>query len=266
MRSDDALANERGSTFISGNAIELVRDGQADGVKHVVGRIFDRHSTDADVFDEEVLPMLDRVVAGKNVSVLVVGQHRSGRGQLFGEVAPRAVQGLLQLLAKQQHSLSEVARRAKLQAETGFGGEALSWKLSVRYAGAVVGSAAMSDLLGSGSGELAVVHESSVAGGVSLEAPGLTETPIAAQADFVNQFRLGRARLAQHRQPSPSSVLLRELQQQGGATGDGGDATVSRLLLADVEVGSLGDGLGAPLTKTRTPSYYGHGVLVSASL
>ena len=202
MRGDDALANERGSTFISGNAIELVRDGQADGVKHVVGRIFDRHSTDADVFEEEVAPLLERVVAGKNVSVLVVGQHRSGRGTLFGEVAPRAVQGLLQLLAKQQHSLSEVARRAKLQAETGYGGEARSWKLSVRYAGAVVGTAQMSDLLGSGSTELGVVHDPGAAGGVGLEAPGLTETQIAAQGDFVNQFRLGRARLAQHRQSS----------------------------------------------------------------
>ena len=188
-RADESMDNERGSTFISGNAMELVRDGQADGTKHIVGRIFDRHSTDADVFEEEVLPLLDRVVAGKNVSVLVVGQHRSGRGQLFGEVAPRAVQGLLQLLAKQQHSLSEVARRAKLQAETGYGGEAKSWKLSVRYAGAVVGAAQMSDLLGSGSAELRIVRDAEAVGGVQL--PGLTSQALAMPSAFHELLRKG---------------------------------------------------------------------------
>ena len=58
-RSGDGRgAHEAGSVFIAGSAIELVAAGESEGPKHTLSRVFDAHSSDRDVYDAELAPLL----------------------------------------------------------------------------------------------------------------------------------------------------------------------------------------------------------------
>ena len=108
-------------------------------------------------------------------------------------------------------------------------------------------------------------------GGVQLA--GLRSHPISQGADFVKVFRGARARLMQqHKPPAPSSVLWLELVQRSLRSGTADDELVSQLVLADIEVANLGDGLAASLrnllstTPARTPPHIGASLLLGDAL
>ena len=86
--SADSQKLDNGSIFITGNRMELVPSGKQDGETHTFSRIFDVHASDKDVYESEVLPLVGGLVAGENVSLVTMGHHRGGHGQLLGVVAP----------------------------------------------------------------------------------------------------------------------------------------------------------------------------------
>tara|TARA_B100000795_G_scaffold158500_1_gene119129 strand:- start:132 stop:500 length:369 start_codon:yes stop_codon:yes gene_type:complete len=86
--SADSQKLDNGSIFITGNRMELVPSGKQDGETHTFSRIFDVHASDKDVYESEVLPLIGGLVAGENVSLVTMGHHRGGHGQLLGVVAP----------------------------------------------------------------------------------------------------------------------------------------------------------------------------------
>jgi hypothetical protein len=242
--SADSQKLDNGSIFIAGNAMELVPSGKSDGEKHTFSRIFDVHASDKDVYESEVLPLLGSFVAGENVSLVTMGHHRGGHGQLFGVIAPLCVDAIFDQMQQRQASI-------------GGDGTSLTFTLSVKYASVILGSDHMSDLLGtaapvetrsrlgpgrlssrpapallrpilfawawvrsnaagprfipphhagSGSSELRIVRDAEALGGVQL--PGLTSSELTQASGFHELFRTGRTRLAtQHKPPAPSSVL-----------------------------------------------------------
>ena len=255
--SADSQKLDNGSIFIAGNAMELVPSGKSDGEKHTFSRIFDVHASDKDVYESEVLPMLGSFVDGRNVSIVTMGNHRGAHGQLFGVLAPLCVDAIFDLMQQRQAAL-------------GGDNTNLNFTLSVRYASVILGSDHMSDLLGSGSTELRVVRDAEAIGGVQL--PGMTVKTVAQPSGFGELLRTGRTRLAQqHKPPAPSNVLLLELQQtlrNEGRRDAPPEVIVSQLMLADIEVGVLGDGLSNALRQalqappTQPPAHSGAGLLL----
>ena len=223
-RRDDL---DRETMFISGNAMELVPVGQKDGERHTLTRIYDVHASDGEVCEEEVGTQLLRpLIAGENATLLVFGHHRAGHTNLHAELAHAAVAGLLTLL--------EAPAEGTISHE---------WKLSARYARAILGSDRMCDLFGGGERELRVLRDAEALGGVVLEPPGLAEKPITSLSAFDDLFRFATKRLAAHKPPPPSSLLTLELTQSlrraDGSTRD----LASLLTIGNIEVGVLGDAL-----------------------
>ena len=144
--SADSQKLDNGSIFIAGNAMELVPSGKSDGEKHTFSRIFDVHASDKDVYESEVLPLIGGLVAGENVSLVTMGHHRGGHGQLLGVVAPLCIDAIFDQMQQRQASI-------------GGDGTNLAFQLSVRYASIILGSDHMGDLLGSGSAELRIVRD-----------------------------------------------------------------------------------------------------------
>jgi hypothetical protein len=160
------------------------------------------------------------------------------------------------------------------QASIGGDGTNLVCEISVRYASVILGSDHMGDLLGSGSTELRIVRDAEAVGGVQL--PGLTAQTLAMPSAFHELLRKGRTRLAQqHKPPQPSSVIIVELQQTlrtEGRRQAPPEVIISQMLLADVEVGVLGDGLSNALRQalqappTQPPAHAGAALLLRESV
>ena len=238
------VARVTGSTdgvYITGNALELVRPGQADGERCRFSRIFEPFSTDREVCETEVLRLTDNLCAGANAAVIVAGHHRGGHAALVDVATPLLVDRLFDIMQQRQ-------------AVAGGQGAQVSFQLTLRAACAVIGSAErVADLLSPGSSELRIVRDAEATGGVRLSE--LRSHPVAQSADFVKLFRGARSRLAQqHKPPAPSSIFWLELSQTSRRTGLADDELVSQLVVADVEVANLGDGIAAALrTIVSTP-------------
>ena len=82
MRCVARMVGQSDNLFIAGNALELVVEGSQQGEKHTFSRIFDMHASDKEVYDMEVEPLLKGLVAGENVSIIVMGHHKSGHAEL----------------------------------------------------------------------------------------------------------------------------------------------------------------------------------------
>ena len=237
--------------YIAGDSLELVRPGQSDGEKFKFSRIFEPYATDKEVIEEELLqPRVDvtgrrhealaeKLAAGENVTIVVTGHHRSGHMALAELAATKLVDEVFDLMVKKKGAA---------------GGKLLDhdMELNARSACAVIGSAdRMTDLLKPGSTELRIVRDSSQIGGVHLSE--LRSQPIRQRDDFVKLFRGARSRLTQqHKPPAPSSVLWLELKQTLRRPAQPGqeavsEEVISQLIVADIEVANLGDGLAAAL-------------------
>ena len=178
--------------------------------------------------------MVDSLVAGNNVHVIAMGHHRGGHTALVNAIAPQLIDSIFDHMQQRQ-------------AVAGGQDTRLSFQLTARMACAVIGSPdRMTDLLSPGSSELRIVRDADATAGVQLA--GLRNHPIAQSADFMKVFKGARTRLAQqHKPPAPSSLLWLELVQTSQRAGAADDELVSQLVLADIEVANLGDGLAAAL-------------------
>ena len=228
------------SLFIAGNALELVPAGKTEGERHSYSRIFDEYASDKDVYETEVLPLLEALTNGENAGVVVMGYHRSGHSELVNKLVPLMVDRIFELMQQRQ-------------AVAGGRGGQLMYQLYASVASVVIGSTdKMSDMLAQGSSELRVVRDAEAPSGVQL--PGVRKQQVPSGPEFAKTFSAARVRLQQqHRPPAPSSVLILELVQSvhrgGGAAGSGEavEEMVSQLVLTDIEVGSLGDPLASGL-------------------
>lgn len=245
VRNAEALADT--SIFISGNALELVPAGQTDGERHSFSRIYDDHASDKDIYEAEMLPLLEGLVGGSNASVVIMGHHRGGHTALVNTLVPLIVDVIFDLMQQRQ-------------AVAGGQGGRLTYQLHASAAAVVIGSTdKMADMLAPGSSELRVVRDADAPNGVQL--PGIRRQQVTAGAEFAKAFSTARKRQEQqHRPPAPSTALFLELTQsvqRGGPAGAASGPTeelVSQLILTDVEVGSLGDPLSAGVrTVLSTP-------------
>ena len=181
--SADSQKLDNGSVFIAGNAMELVPSGKSDGEKHTFSRIFDVHASDKDVYESEVLPLIGGLVAGENVSLVTMGHHRGGHGQLLGVVAPLCIDAIFNCYTRTHCTLvltltptitrcvdAIFDQMQQRQASIGGDGTNLAFQLSVRYASIILGSDHMGDLLGSGSAELRIVRDAEAARQVQTKA------------------------------------------------------------------------------------------------
>ena len=237
--------------YIAGDSLELVRPGQSDGEKFKFSRIFEPYATDKEVIEEELLqPRVDvtgrrhealaeKLAAGENVTIVVTGHHRSGHMALAELAATKLVDEVFDLMVKKKGAA---------------GGKLLDhdMELNARSACAVIGSAdRMTDLLKPGSTELRIVRDSSQIGGVHLSE--LRSQPIRQRDDFVKLFR-DAFRGAAAAAAAPSSVLWLELKQTLRRPAQPGqeavsEEVISQLIVADIEVANLGDGLAAALPR-----------------
>ena len=86
------VARVTGSTdgeYITGNTLELVRPGQAEGERCRFSRIFEPFSTDREVCETEVLRLTDSFCAGANATIVVAGHHRGDHAALVEWGLPR---------------------------------------------------------------------------------------------------------------------------------------------------------------------------------
>lgn len=245
--------------FITGNRLELVPAGKSEGEKFQISQIYDAHATDRELCDAELLPLAKRLVGGSNVHVVTLGHHRGGHTAFADAAAPMLVDSIFDLMQQRQ-------------AAAGGQSAQLSFKLSMRAACVVIGAPeSMSDLLGSGSSELRIVRDAEQVGGVQLA--GLRNMPVSQPAEFAKLFKGARTRLtSQHKPPAPSSVLWLELEQMSRKQGFPDEVLISHLVMADIEVANLGDGLAVALralvsmTPSRPPPPSGASLLLSDAI
>ena len=244
------------NVFIAGNAIELVPAGRTEGETHTFSRIFDVHASDTDVYDAEVVPLLQQLVAGTNVNIVVAGNHRAGHASLVNKLVPLIVDSIFDQMQQRQ-------------AVAGGQGARLSYQLHASAGAVVIGSAdKMSDMLTAGSSELRIVRDAEAPNGVRL--PGVHRQKVGQGTDFAKMFGAARQRVAQqHKPPTPSNVLVLELTQTSSRGAQPAEELVSQLVLADIEVGNLGDPLASAVrtvvsaAPTRPPPHAGAALLLA---
>ena len=227
--------------FIAGNALELVPIGSTEGEQHVFTRVYDEHASDKDIYEGEVLTLIEALVGGSNACNVTMGHHRGGHSALCSSLAPLCAEMIFDLMKSKQ-------------AAAGGRGERLSYTLHASVVSAMLGSFdKMSDMLAPGSTELRVVRDAEAPNGVSM--PGIRKQQLSSGAEFAKMFLTAHARLASHyKEPLPSTVILFELKQswQGSAADLGVQELLSTLIFADIEVDSFGFAYGhAPIPGLR---------------
>jgi hypothetical protein len=259
VSGDSDGSHDASGVFIAGNRLELVPAGQTEGERYEFSCIFDAHAADKEVCESELTPLASQLTSGCNSHLVTLGHHRGGHMSLVDAAAPMLVDAIFDQMQQRQ-------------AAAGGQGAQLSFQLDARVACVVIGSAdRMTDLLSPGSTELRIVRDAEAVGGVQLA--GLRNQPVAQSTDFVKLFKSARSRLTQqHKPPAPSSVLWLDLVQRESRPGQPDEVTVSQLLIADVEVGNLGDGLAVALravlgsAPTRPPPPSGAALLLSDAI